>query len=154
MRLIMIKSVYISALITLASMNATEEATLPTRCLQSAEAVRAAQFGQVDARGLKILIDSQAPMVILDARGRNWNDPNIIPGAQFASSTFTDEEIFKLVPQKDLLIVVYCYSSSCPLGKKLILKLIELGYSNILDYPGGLKEWRDVAHYPVETAKR
>lgn len=119
-------------------------------CVQSEEAVREALYGHIDAKGLKALIDSQTSFVLLDARGRNWHDVGIIIGAKLASNEYSFEEIEQIIPHSDSLVVVYCFTSTCPLGNRLIDKLIEYGYTNIVKYPGGLKEWRDVAYYPVE----
>lgn len=109
-------------------------------------------YGVIEARAVKVLMDSEIPFVLLDARGGRWKDPNILPGAQFASYESSEEEIAALVPNKNSLVVVYCYSAACPLGNKLIERLVELGYRQILYYPGGLNEWRDIAQYGVDSA--
>ena len=120
------------------------------RCIQSEEAVKQATYGHVDARGLKALMDANTPLMILDARGHKWNDGTQIPGAVLASYEFSAEELEQIIPDPNTLVVVYCYSFGCPLSRYLTDKLVDLGYNNVLEYPGGLKEWRDVAEY--ETA--
>ena len=124
------------------------------RFSQSEEAVRLATYGHIDAKGLKVLMDSQTPLVLLDARGGRWNDGNILPGAKLAFYQDPQEEIELLIPNKESLVVVYCYSFTCPLSPKLAQKLLEWGYTNVLEYPGGLKEWRDIANYPVEFIEK
>lgn len=119
------------------------------RCVQTEEAVKTATYGHIDARGLKALIESNTPLTLLDARGHKWNDGTMIPGARLASYQFSEAELLEVIPNKEELIVVYCYTFSCPLSRYLTDKLVELGYQNVLEYPGGLKEWRDVAEYPV-----
>lgn len=121
------------------------------RFKQSEEAVQSAVYGHIDAKGLKALIDSQTPFVLLDARGENWHDGNKIPGAQLASYLDSPEWIDQLIPYSDSLVVVYCYSFTCSLSPRLAEYLVDLGYANVIEYPAGLKEWRDVANYPVET---
>lgn len=120
-----------------------------TRCVQSEEAVKLATYGHIDARGLKALIDANIPFLLLDARGHKWNDGTMIPGATLASYEFSSEELEQIIPNKNHLIVVYCYTFTCPLSRYLTDKLVDLGYNHVLEYPGGLKEWRDVAEYPV-----
>ncbi len=120
------------------------------RLLQSAETVKLAQYGHIDTKGLKALIDSQFPFVLLDARGNQWKDPNIIPGAILVSLENSPEELEMIIPNKDALVVVYCFSITCPLGPKLAQKLVQWGYKNVIEYPAGLKEWRDIANYPVD----
>lgn len=119
------------------------------RFLQSEEAVKTALYGHIDAKGLKALLDSKTPLVLLDARGDKWHDGNIIPGAILASYENSEEELKMLISSKDCLVVVYCFSFTCPLSSRLAQKLVEWGYTNVVEYPAGLKEWRDVAHYPV-----
>ncbi|MBX9924171.1 MAG: rhodanese-like domain-containing protein [Rhabdochlamydiaceae bacterium] len=119
------------------------------RFLQSEEAVKMATYGHIDAKGLKALLDSQTPLILLDARGDKWNDGNIIPGAILASYENSEEELEMVIPTKDSLVVVYCFSFTCPLSARLAQKLVEWGYVNVVEYPAGLKEWRDIANYQV-----
>jgi rhodanese-related sulfurtransferase len=91
---------------------------------------------------------------LLDARGEKWNDGNIIPGAVLLSYENAEEDVQRLAPHKDSLVVVYCFSFTCPLSTRLAHKLIEWGYTNVVEYPAGLKEWRDVAGYPVELIQK
>ncbi|MDD5565637.1 MAG: rhodanese-like domain-containing protein [Candidatus Omnitrophica bacterium] len=53
------------------------------------------------------------------------------------------------VLRKDEVIVVYCASFECQASTKAAEKLIALGYQNVLDYKGGLKDYKD-AHLPLE----
>ncbi|HEV8051897.1 MAG TPA: rhodanese-like domain-containing protein [Parachlamydiaceae bacterium] len=122
--------------------------------LPTNESVQNSIYGEIDAKGLKSIIDARVPFTLLDARGNNWNDNNIIPGAKMASHKSEEEELESNIPDKDSLVVVYCYSSTCPLANKLALKLIEAGYTNIIVYPAGLTEWRDSAGYPVDEITR
>lgn len=124
------------------------------RFQQSEEAVKTAIYGHIDAKGLKALIDSHTPVVILDARGENWHDGNKIPGAELAFYTDTPEKIAQVIPYSDSLVVIYCYSFNCPLSPRLAQYLVDLGYTNVIEYPAGLKEWRDIANYPVETMEK
>lgn len=40
-------------------------------------------------------------------------------------------------------IVVYCASFSCHASTKAAALLMELGFENVFDYEGGLKDWKD-----------
>lgn len=118
--------------------------------IEAEEEIPEAAYGHLDARALKALIEADVPFMLLDARGDKWHDGNKIPGAQLASYEYSPEELEKIIPHADLLIVVYCYTAKCPLADRLADKLVHLGYKNVLVYLGGLKEWRDLAHYPIE----
>jgi len=126
-------------------------ATEGERFLQSEEAVKQATYGHIDARALKALIEAEIPFVLLDGRGDKWHDASVIPGAKLASYEYAPEELENLIPNRDALVVVYCYSFTCPLSGRLADLLVGLGYKNVMEYPAGLREWRDVANYPVET---
>jgi len=122
-------------------------------CIPSLESIQFATHGNIDAKGLKTMIDSGTPFVLLDARGTRWHDIGIIPGAKFASNEYSAEEISTLIPNSESLVVVYCFTYTCPFANRLVDHLLTLGYKNIIKYPGGLSEWRDVAQYPVEQAE-
>jgi len=121
------------------------------RFKQSEEAVQTALYGHIDAKGLQALIDSKTPFVLLDARGNKWHDHNRIPGAILASYETPDEELVSIIGDQETLVVLYCFSFTCPLSERLAKKLVALGYTNVIEYPAGLQEWRDIAGYPVDV---
>jgi len=94
-------------------------------------AVKHATYGHIDARGLKALMDANTSFLLLDARGNKWNEGTTIPGARLASYEFSQEELKQIIPSKNDLIIVYCYTFTCPFSRYLINKLIELGNSVI-----------------------
>ena len=77
-----------------------------------------------------------------------WNDHSRGIASSYETSA---EEFERLIPNQEALVVVYCYTFTCPLSTKLAHRLLELGYQNIVEYPAGLKEWRDIANYPIEN---
>lgn len=147
------KAVFSLLLLTICSSSYLGAIIEGERFLQSEEAVQLATYGHIDAKGLKALIDSKTPFVFLDARGDKWHDGNRIPGALQASYENSAEDLAHIIPSADSLVVIYCYSFICPLSTRLALKLVEQGYSNVVEYPAGLKEWRDIAGYPVESIR-
>lgn len=48
------------------------------------------------------------------------------------------------------MIVTYCANSNCPKSKIAADKLKGLGYTNVLEFSGGIEEWK-TAEYPLET---
>ncbi len=50
---------------------------------------------------------------------------------------------------RDAPIIVYCAKMDCPLSGKAVLLLQQKGYTNVSEYPGGMKEWYDLG-YPYE----
>lgn len=53
-----------------------------------------------------------------------------------------------LLHKKDK-IVVYCASFDCMASTQAAEKLMKLGYENVLDYKGGLKDYKE-GHLPLE----
>ena len=49
----------------------------------------------------------------------------------------------------DDTIVVYCASFECQASTNAAKKLISLGFKNVLDYKGGLKDYKE-ANLPLE----
>ncbi len=45
--------------------------------------------------------------------------------------------------QKDIPIITYCLNPSCNASKELAKYIMNAGYSNVVEYPGGLEEWFD-----------
>lgn len=89
-------------------------------------------------------------MTILDARGRSYLDGLRLPDALWSSQRSTDEDLRKLVPDLNALVVVYCSNIGCPASEWMATRLIKLGYTNIYEYPEGIDGWMD-AGYEVET---
>lgn len=47
---------------------------------------------------------------------------------------------------KDQEIIVYCANNECPKSKKSYELLIDIGFTNVYEYPGGIKEWFQSGH--------
>ena len=90
---------------------------------------------------LENLIESNIPMVLLDARSGKWDDKSRIPGAQSLNDKSTKEEFKRIIATKETLVVTYCSNLKCPASNKLYIQLKKLGYKNVLEYPFGIQEW-------------
>lgn len=107
-------------------------------------------YGKIDGKSLKNLIDTKSVTSILDARNKQWDDKRRIPGGISLPFDSSSEVILQAVPDKSALTVVYCGSQKCPLGTKLVEKMLSEGYLHILEYSGGIKEWSDTLNFPIE----
>lgn len=96
-------------------------------------------------------MNPHTPMVILDARNKEWDDGLRIPGAKSLPYDSSPSLFSDMVPEKNTLIVIYCGSTQCPTGDMLAEKMSGEGYSYILKYAGGITEWGDEMNYPIET---
>ena len=52
-----------------------------------------------------------------------------------------EKQKLKGIDHLDAPILLYCSSNKCSASDKLFHQLIDVGFSNIVQYPGGLKEW-------------
>ena len=76
--------------------------------------------------------------IILDVRREDEFAEGHIPGAiNIANEMITDKEI-PLLPDKDKIIYVYCRSGNR--SKQAAAKLVQLGYTNIIEF-GGILDW-------------
>jgi len=100
-------------------------------------------FGKLDTKALEILMRSDHPPVILDARKPRYDDGRRIGAAALMPSGSSPHKVAQAVPTKNTLIVTYCSNMRCPLAHELAEQLIKMGYRNVLVYPYGLKGWSD-----------
>lgn len=102
--------------------------------------------------GVQGLIDGQAgPFLMLDILGGQTGLPGAIravPAAQ--GGTFDDQiqgqfgQFLEQATQgkKDMPIVTYCLSPHCWMSYNAALRAINLGYTNVLWYRGGVEAWQ------------
>ncbi len=98
-------------------------------------------WGVVDTQGLEALLGSKVPLRLVDARTDKWFDGTLIQGAERLPADASNEVIKKTLPNKQHLVVVYCFGESCPASKNLATRLVELGYSHVIDYHLGIQAW-------------
>ncbi len=92
------------------------------------------------------LTKSNTSYVLVDARKRDQYDKEHLPGAVSIPLSTTDSYASKL--NKDQLIVIYCEDYKSPVSTDSAKEFMKLGFTNIWDYKGGIKEWKDKG-YPV-----
>ncbi len=105
----------------------------------------------IDTPGLAVLLQSKVPLVLLDARSGKYDDGRRIPGARALNPESEPNEVTKVVPSKETLIVTYCAGTKCPASHKLFLHLRKLGYTNLLEYPSGIEGWVQSGHKVVKS---
>jgi len=86
-------------------------------------------------------VSKDGSALILDARSEKYDDGRRIPGAKSLTDKSTAEEVAKVIKEKDQKIVTYCSSPTCPASARLAKHLKKLGYTNIREYPKGIKGW-------------
>jgi rhodanese-related sulfurtransferase len=95
------------------------------------------------------------------SRGSAMRILNVLPEEVFAKEHIAgssniplnqegfESKVEQEVGAKDKPIVVYCASFECPASKDAAQKLEKAGFTNVVAYEGGMKDWKE-ANYPVE----
>lgn len=95
-------------------------------------------YQQVDAETAKELMDTEDDYVILDARTQAEYDEGHIPGAILIPHDTVATAAEDALPDKDQLILVYCRSGNR--SKRASQALVDLGYTNVVEF-GGINSW-------------
>ena len=80
----------------------------------------------------------------------DWFHGKLIEGSEWIPQDKLEQEAPKAFPNKDELIIVYCASYDCPQSTKGTKTLMQMGYKNVFDYRGGIKEWEEHG-MPIKT---
>jgi PQQ-dependent catabolism-associated CXXCW motif protein len=116
----------------------------------------------ITTKGLvELMRGGQAPVLVLDVLG----GPERIQGAQYAvpaaqPGAFNDQpqqQFGQYLQQvtngnKQYPIVTYCLSTQCWMSYNAALRAINLGYTNVLWYRGGIEAWKQ-AGLPTQPAQ-
>ena len=109
---------------------------LLTGCASSTEQDNS--FRQIGMDDAVSMMEEESDYMILDVRTPEEFRERHIPNAiNIPNETIGTEEIHEL-PDKDQLILVYCRSGNR--SKQASGKLVELGYTNIVEI-GGINDW-------------
>lgn len=110
-----------------------------TGCSNSTNAVSSSNtYQQVTADRALEMMQSSTDYIILDVRTEEEYASGHIPKAiNISNETIGTENIEKL-PDKEQLILVYCRSGNR--SKQAAAKLVNLGYTNVIEF-GGINDW-------------
>ena len=111
---------------------------LLTGCGQAKEAEQEAVYMNITAQEAKAVMDSWEDYIILDVREQEEYDEGHIPGAILIPHGQIPEKAEQLLQDKDQLLLVYCRSGRR--SKIAAESLVELGYTNIMEF-GGIIDW-------------
>ncbi|PIQ87828.1 MAG: sulfurtransferase [Candidatus Omnitrophica bacterium CG11_big_fil_rev_8_21_14_0_20_43_6] len=79
---------------------------------------------------------------LVDVLGKDSYEKEHIPGAISIPLDDIEKKADSLLG-KDDTIIVYCASFICTASTSAAEKLLEMGYKNVLDYKGGLKDYKE-----------
>lgn len=107
-------------------------------CLSGCASSGGAEYRQVDMNEAVEMMENEKDYIILDVRTEQEFEEQHIPNAiNVPNGTIGTKEISEL-PDKEQLLMVYCRSGNR--SKQASEKLVEIGYSNIVEF-GGMKDW-------------
>lgn len=107
-------------------------------CGQTTQNEQEAVYVNITAEEAKKIMDTETDYVILDVRTQEEYDQGHIPGAIVIPDTEIKARAEEVLPDKDEMILVYCRSGRR--SKNAAQILVELGYTNILEF-GGILDW-------------
>ena len=109
-----------------------------TACGQTEEKTQEAVYVNITAQEAREIMDTREGYVILDVRTQEEYNQGHIPGAILIPDTEIEARAEEVLTDKDQLILVYCRSGR---RSKLASEiLVELGYTNIMEF-GGIIDW-------------
>ena len=74
----------------------------------------------------------------------------LIPGSRRVALDTIEREISETPLSKGEEIIVYCGGPTCPQSLQAAQKLMDLGYTKVRAYEGGLEEWKNAGN-EIET---
>ena len=105
-------------------------------------------FKEIKREELKKWLEEKKDFFLFDVLSQDSYEVKHLPRAKHAAASKDNflEEIEKVVPNKDAIIVVYCASFTCQLSPRAATMLIEEGYINVYDFKGGLADWEEAGY--------
>ena len=97
-----------------------------------------AAYSIISQSEAKKIMESETEYIILDAREQYEYNESHIPGAICIPHTEITSKAAEKLPDKDILILVYCRSGRR--SKIAAQTLVDLGYTNVKEF-GGITTW-------------
>ena len=113
-------------------------AFLLTGCVASSNAAGANTYRQITMQEAVKLMENEENYIILDVRTEQEFAAGHIPGAILVPNETIGTKDIPQLPDKDQMIMVYCRSGNR--SKQASGKLVQLGYTNIVEF-GGINSW-------------
>ena len=90
-----------------------------------------------------VLVDALAPMAYAMSH---------LPGAVNITPEWIDDRARRRIPDRNTEVVVYCADIDCDASTRVANRLIDLGYTNVLHYVEGKRDWT-AAGLPLEGGR-
>ena len=101
-------------------------------------------------RELRELIERGERLALVEALDADEFRRGHLPGAVNIPRRSVDELAPRLLPDRDVPVVVYCSSIACAASGEVARRLVEHGYADVRHYAEGKADWIE-AELPLET---
>lgn len=109
---------------------------------------------RLTARELQRMRENQEDFELINVLSQDDFNAAHIPGSD--NIPHNEQEFVRQVERaagsKDRKIVVYCGSRECDASPRAANKLEAAGFTNVYDFEGGVKEWKE-ANLPLEGSR-
>lgn len=107
----------------------------------------------ITREALKKKMDEGSDFILVDVLGAMSYAQRHLPGAISIAGhdeNFVAEVEKAMGGDKTKEVIVYCSSFSCQASPAAAAKLVNAGFTNVVDFEGGLADWEE-AGYPFEN---
>lgn len=105
----------------------------------------------IKAEELKKKLESGEDFILINVLNEDSFENEHIPGS--INIPFTEISKHKDVLEVDKEIVVYCSDEECEASPIAAKKLSNLGFNNVVDFEGGLEEWKEKGYRTISRGE-
>lgn len=97
---------------------------------------------------LKKLLDRDSDTLVINALSSEEFAEGHIPGSENVPNSAPNvaAQVERLAGRKDRTVVVYCAGPKCQASHEAARTLESAGFSEVLHFPGGMKEWEEAGY--------
>ena len=107
------------------------------------------KFFTITKDALKMKLDEGSDFFLIDVLGEMSYGERHLPGAiniPGGGENFVAEVEKAVGSDKSKEVIVYCSSFSCQASPAAASKLADAGFTNVVDFEGGLADWEDAGY--------
>ena len=105
-----------------------------------------ATFKTIKANQLKKKIDAGGNFELIDVLSKDSFDEKHIPNSKNIPVSEIENRAPKELPNKNKEIIVYCDSKTSQSSPTAAKKLVEMGYTKVIDFEDGLAGWQGAGY--------
>jgi rhodanese-related sulfurtransferase len=108
----------------------------------------------LNANQLKMVLGGPQHAKLIDVLPEESFEKEHIEGAVNIPVEHDDfvQRVEDLVDEKDNSVIVYCASKDCDASSTAARRLDDAGFSNVYDFEGGIREWKETGYKTVQHA--